>query len=375
MDALIVAARLLLRYEDMLNRFIFNWEKKLASRDNNRSVRLFEWGLDHLDWAVSGAAMASTSAFECESARDLIFAVNDAAIENSDEFFAHGATSAFEFDGHWLSYTSPVETPYPKNNTVYARYFPVDAGLGNNDIRSQVDAAKGRAVLVLPQWNADVEGHVAICKLLNRFGIAGLRLSLPYQDRRMLPGFERADYLVSPNIGRTLQGVRQAVLDSRVAIDWLYQQGYDRIGIMGTSIGSCISFLAYVHDQRVKTGVFNHVSSYFGDVVWVGMTTAHVRKGLETDITEQDVRRVWSAISPNSYVQRLADDTRTRLMISGRYDPSFTPELSRLLFQECKKWGVRMEKRIVPCGHYTLGEFPFKYYVAYLIARSFTRNL
>ena len=29
-----------------------------------------------------------------------------------------------------------------------------------------------RAVVVLPQWNADAEGHVGLCRLLNRFGIS-----------------------------------------------------------------------------------------------------------------------------------------------------------------------------------------------------------
>ena len=370
----------------MLKRFIHSWERKLATRDKNRVVRPFEWGLDHLNGALEPGLTSRMSESDITlddgEARRLIFDFNEAAIANSDRFFSVKYPQKYELNGHWLSFDSPVQTAYPDNNTVYARYFPVNtrngAGNGNGNGANSLDEvrqARGRAVLVLPQWNADVDGHVAICKLLNGMGIAALRLSLPYHDRRMLTGFERADYLVSSNVGRTLQGCQQAVLDSRAAIAWLEKQGYDRIGILGTSIGSCISFLTFVHDQRIKAGVFNHVSSYFGDVVWVGMTTAHVRKGLETSLTREDVRKAWAAISPNSYVRRLAADTRPRLMISGRYDPSFTPELSELLFDECERWGVPIEKRLVPCGHYTLGEFPFKYYVAYLIASSFRKHL
>ena len=58
-------------------------------------------------------------------------------------------------------------------------------------------AAARRAVLVLPQWNADEEGHVGLCRLLARFGMSALRLSLPYHDTRMPPELARADYIVS----------------------------------------------------------------------------------------------------------------------------------------------------------------------------------
>jgi len=191
----------------------------------------------------------------------------------------------------------------------------------------------------------------------------------------MLAGFERADYLVSANIGRTLHAMIQAVLDSKAAVDWLVQRGYDRIGIVGTSVGSCIAFLTVVHEPRLRVSIHIHVSSYFGDVVWEGLTTRHVRQGLETAVTRDEVRRAWLAISPNSFVPRLAGDKRPRLMVSARYDPTFTPELSELLFEACRKWGIAHERRMVPCGHYTMGEAPFKFFAGYLIARYFSRHL
>src|SRR5262249_25042128 len=118
-----------------------------------------------------------------------------------------------------------------------------------------------------------------------------------------------------------------------------------------------------------------HVSSYFGDVVWEGLTTRHVRQGLETALSREEVRQAWLAISPNSFVPRLTGDSRARLMISARYDPTFTPELSRLLFDACREWGVVYDKQLIPCGHYTMGEVPFKYFAGYLIARYLSRHL
>ena len=67
-------------------------------------------------------------------------------------------------------------------------------------------------------------------KLLNMLGIAVLRLTMPYHDIRMPAEISRADYAVSANIGRTLDAVRQGVVDIRCCFDWLEQQGYNELG-------------------------------------------------------------------------------------------------------------------------------------------------
>jgi len=357
----------------MLKYVIHNWERKLSRKDNNRVVRPFEWGTEWLE-PRQFVEHSSPQADQLEA----LFQFNERAISGSEQFFSLDGVPRFSLEDGWLTFQSPIETPFAANNTAYARYFPVSGpggGAQSGSRAQEINNAKGRAVVVLPHWNAKPAEHVAVCELLNRTGIAALRLSLPYHDRRMLPGFERADYMVSANLGLTLQANRQAVLDTRAAVRWLEAQGYDRIGIVGTSLGSCIAFLTFVHEPRLQVGVYNHVSSYFGDVVWEGLTTAHVRRGLEAAVTRDEVRKAWLAISPNSYVSRLVGDRRPGLMISARYDLSFTPELSRLLFQECDRHGVKLKRAIVRCGHYSLGRVPYKYYAGFLLANYFRRNL
>jgi len=358
----------------MLKKIIHNWERKLSTRDNNRVTRPFEWGTEFLDGVDTARVRPRESA---NGHRDLVFEFNRRAIDQSHSFFATSQTPSFSMDGRWVMFSSEIRTPYSENNTVHARYFPVPSktGMVNGSRQHEIARAQGRAVVVLPHWNAKSHEHVAVCELLNRAGIAAIRLSLPYHDQRMLSGFERADYMVSANIGRTLQANRQAVLDTKGVIDWLIAQGYDRIGIIGTSLGSCIAFLTFIHDERLRAGVYNHVSSYFGDVVWEGITTRHVRSGLESHLNREEVRRAWLAISPNSYINRLRENKRPGLLISARYDLSFTPELSRLLFKECDRHGVILDRRLIPCGHYTLGRVPYKYYAGYLMASYLRKHL
>lgn len=357
----------------MLRYAIHKWEHKLSRTDEDRVVRPFEWGTEFLDPGLFHERSNGNGNHQ----RDTIINFNERAISDSQNFFAQGAVPDFSLEDGWVAFRSDVTTPFDENNTACARYFPVRGrtGLLNGSREHEVARALGRAVVVLPHWNAKPHEHVAMCELLNRTGIAALRLSLPYHDRRKLPGFERADYMVSANVGRTLQANRQAVLDTRAAVHWLESQGYDRIGIVGTSLGSCIAFLTFIHETRIKVAVYNHVSSYFGDVVWDGLTTAHVRRGLEGELTKDEVRRVWLAISPNPYVSKLAGDARRGLTITARYDLSFTPELSRLLFKECDRHGVKLDRVAVPCGHYTLGRAPYKYYAGYLLANYFRKHL
>ncbi|HYT75307.1 MAG TPA: alpha/beta hydrolase family protein, partial [Vicinamibacterales bacterium] len=261
-----------------------------------------------------------------------------------------------------LTFTSPIETPHPQNNIVRARLFPDRSPRGRR-----------RAVLVLPQWNADAEGHVGLCQLLNRFGITALRLSLPYHGDRMPPELTRADYIVSANVGRTAQVCRQAVLDSRRAIAWLHAEGYESIGILGTSLGSCLSMLTAAHEPLVKAAALNHISPYFADVVWRGLSTEHVRQTLDENVTLEELRRMWLPISPLPFLHKVRG--RAILLVYALYDLTFPVELSRMLVDEFRRNEITHQLTVLPCGHYSTGVTPFKWMDGLTLSRFLSRTL
>ena len=131
---------------------------------------------------------------------------------------------------------------------------------------------------------------------MQRLGISVLRLSLPYHDARTPAGLQRADYAVSANICRTIDATRQAVIDTRACFDWLEQQGFKDLGIVGTSLGSCYAFLASAHDARIRVNMFNHCSTYFADVVWEGLSSRHIRESLQGAVTLETLRKLWFAL-------------------------------------------------------------------------------
>lgn len=341
----------------MLAHVFHTWERRLHAATPNRVVRPFDWGLDWLPDETRDTDGAP---------EERIGAWVSRVLGDSDGFFGLPPTTDFDFDearGH-LRFPSAFTTPHAENNVVHARFFPAKPGK---------QARPPRAVVVLPQWNSDPEGHIGLSRLLASFGMSALRLSLPYHDWRMPAELERADYIVSANIVRTLQVCRQAVLDARRAVAWLASRGYERIGILGTSLGSCLAMITAAHEPLLRAAALNHVSVYFADVVWDGLSTTHVREGLEGHIDLPALRQLWLPISPYGYVDRLRD--RRCLLVYAKYDLTFPLALSRQLIDEFRARSVPHEISVLPCGHYSTAYSPFKWMDGFVLTKFLHANL
>jgi dienelactone hydrolase len=404
-------------------KWMYAWETALTTRDTNRIVRPLEWGEDWLAELVAGAGLDdapahavenagpstpalrasaqddnskvsdfSAAAFEATSLEasdgfERTVRLNEFIVGRAEEFFGYETPKDFRLEhrhpllfptnvrpetlaqdaefrrqaevgeastAEFLRFTSPVRTQYPENDQVNARWYPADAS-------KQVGKPK-QAMIVMPQWNADAFSHNALCTLFNRFGISALRLSKPYHDIRRPAELERSDYAVSSNVGRTISACRQAVVDIRSCIDWLEQQGYEQFGVLGTSLGSCYAFIAAAFDPRLKVCAFNHASTWFGDVTWTGQSTRHIRAAFEqAGLSQDDVRKIFTSVSPMSYMDRFAAHPKRVLVVHATYDLTFIREFSLDVLKNFDRLKVDYVSKVLPCGHYTTGETPYKY--------------
>lgn len=331
---------------------IRRYEHKRWAQEPDRRVLPFAWGLEHIGGDPHDPnPRAFLDRFVAET------------VAESDSWYAATAADDYTLDdaGNVLTFTSQIASPWPENNRVYGQFFRAGSG--------------GPAAIVLAQWNARWEEQQGVCRWLKRLGITALKLSLPYHDRRAIPGHPRADHLIGPNIGLTLQANRQAVLDVRRAFRWLEQQGYDRIGIVGTSVGSAIAFVTMCHEPAVRAGAFLHVSTHYGDVVANGLTTMNVWESLRAKVAPAELRRYWSPISPFPYIAKLRGARKKILAIHARYDPTFWPELTQRFLGEMRSKGVAFDECALPCGHYSLGVAPFSYIAGYKLGEFLVRAL
>jgi len=392
-------------------RWMYEWETRLTTRDENRVVRPLEWGFEWIEpflqtYGLSSAIPSSETLRNDAAAEAAMVRINQILIRHSDVFFGYERPTDFRLEerhpelyptnvrpetlakdaeikqlasegkaekAQFLRFTSPERTPYPENDLVNARWYPVSP---NKDPKRPK-----QAIVVMPQWNADAFSHNALCAIFNRMGISALRLSKPYHDIRRPAELERSDYAVSANIGRTISACRQAVVDIRCCVDWLEDQGYEHFGVLGTSLGSCYAFLASAHDPRIRVNAFNHASTSFGDVVWAGQSTRHILQGLEeAGLTQERLRALWSAVSPVSYYDRImsaeaAGRDKKALVVYADYDLTFPREYSLQVIDAFNRIGLNYERRVLPCGHYTTGETPFQYidgwYMGSFVYRAF----
>ena len=392
-------------------RWMYAWETRLTTRDENRVVRPLDWGFEWIEPFLKAHgfdhALPAPDTQQNDAASEVaMLRINELLIRHSDQFFGYEKPTDFRLEerhpelfptnvrpetlaqdaeikrqaaegrlhpAQFLRFTSPERTPFPENDLVNARWYPAPA---------HKDATRPRqAIIVLPQWNADAFSHNALCAIFNRMGISALRLSKPYHDIRRPAELERSDYAVSANIGRTLSACRQAVVDIRCCVDWLEDQGYEHFGVLGTSLGSCYAFLASVHDPRLRVNAFNHASTSFGDVVWDGQSTRHIREALEqAGLTQERLRALWASISPVSYFDRImtakaGGQHKRALLVYADYDLTFPREYSLQVVEAFRHAGLNFEPRVLPCGHYTTGETPFKYidgwYMGSFVYRAF----
>lgn len=355
----------------MFKRLMHKRERYYAMLNDNRVVRPFGWGMEFVNENANG-----------ENPREFFREYSNKVVANSDKFFFSPEISDYELslelrehansadarnrqktEPQTLTWTSAIETSSTENNTAVAQYFPHPEN-------------KKSAVVVLPHWNAKAGTYFDLCRFFNKVGLSALRLTLPYHEERMPPELERADYLVAPNVGQTLQSLRQSVVDTRSAVRWLKLQGYEKVGIVGTSIGSCVGFFAFVHDLEIDAGVFNHVSGYVADVVWQGLSTYHVRAGIGDNVSLEELREYWLPISPMAYMNRLAKlPPRPQRYIYTLYDLTFPIDLSLQMMEALRETGVKHDEVSIPCGHYTLGEKPWVYLDGYKIISFLRKHL
>ncbi len=374
-------------------RWMYAWETALTTRDENRVQRTLEWGFEHLAEVCGSGAAARVERGEA-TPFEAMAELNRELVADPGRLFGYETPTDFTLEerhpelyptnvrpetlaearewgrratagelrrAQFLRFTSAVRTPYEENNRSNARWYPVDA-------KPRKDGTPGprQAMVVLPQWNADAVSHNALCEMFAKFGISSLRLSKPYHDIRRPAELERSDYAVSANVGRTIEAARQGVADIRSCCDWLQAQGYEQIGILGTSLGSDYAFLAAAVDPRLQVCAFNHASMSFGDVVWEGQSTRHVQSALERAGLDQAMtREIFACISPASFMDQFAASAkashRNTLLVYATYDLTFPLAGSLAVLQGFKDKSIPYVSKVLPCGHYTTGETPYKY--------------
>jgi hypothetical protein len=114
---------------------------------------------------------------------------------------------------------------------------------------------------------------------------------------------------------------------------------------------------------------------HFADPVWTGLSTQNVSQAFRGHVTQEELRRYWSVISPASYLKRFQGRDLKTLLIWASHDSTFLPVYSRQVLDSFRELGLPHKVFNLPCGHYTTGQFPFNLLDGLVMCRFAVRNL
>lgn len=255
-----------------------------------------------------------------------------------------GSDQGFQRQDGWLKFPSGMSTDVEENNVVWAKITES----GSFD----------QALVIFHHWNASARNQ-QIASFFSKRGITVVEIAMPYHFERKRPGSKHADYMLSPNLGRTIQSVRQAVWDGRKLIRWLKSEGYREISVLGMSLGSWVAGLISAHEPAVSKASLFLTAGSLADMVWTGRATRSIRESLEPEIKLADLRRAWAPLNLENYAQNLARPDLALHVVLAERDKVVLPELSQRFMQRLKDAGAQPNILGLNCGHYSLGMPPY----------------
>ena len=319
----------------MYHSWLDRWDEQRARR-GEEGKNPTDFVLD-AERAFPGAKTAETIEGFCVLA--------DQAMADSAFFDEPGGNDqGFERQGEWLKFPSDISTDVEENNVVWAKITDSESF--------------DRALVIFHHWNAS-SWNRQIASFFAKRGITVVEVAMPYHFERSRPGSLHADYMLSANLGRTIQSVRQAVLDGRKAIRWLKRQGYRDISVLGMSLGSWASGLVAAHDLAVSKASLFLTAGSLADMVWTGRATRSIRDSLEPEIELTDLKRAWGPLNLENFAHSLARPDLDLQVVLAKRDKVVLPELSERFMQRLKDAGARPNILELNCGHYSLALPPY----------------
>lgn len=235
-----------------------------------------------------------------------------------------------------LTFPSPVKTDIAENNTVYAEYF-------RPKTQAKVPAV---VVLDIMQGNQLIARGEAMWLAQN--GVAAMVVVLPHYNQRRAPGSKVK--LVSPDIVRTMEGIRQGVLDCRCAIAWLAARpevSADNLGMVGTSLGSFLTALTSANEPRIKNVCMVLGGGGLVDAYYDHPKAKPVTEWIDRFGGKRLVKNLVAPVDPITYAAQLKG--KNLLMIAAKDDEIVPPKAATQL------WEATGKQRIVwlDSGHVT----------------------
>ncbi len=182
------------------------------------------------------------------------------------------------------------------------------------------------------------------------FGADIVHLDLPFHARRKpRSSIVHGSFYWSADLVRTIEAVRQSVMDVRTLVRWARDQGYERVGVSGVSLGGVVTMLTACAESDL-----DWACPLVADInLKAALENAPILGAMRRDLTRSNltlekVGRILDEIGLGNYPLRME---RERMLIVAAVDDLFLQPDP--LLETWEKWG---KPRIhwIPGAHMTI---------------------
>jgi 1-acyl-sn-glycerol-3-phosphate acyltransferase len=211
-------------------------------------------------------------------------------------------------NGSSLTWRSPIETEFPRNNVARADFFPSASG-----------KAAPTVFMLHALMSATHFGYRRWAARFNELGWNACFVHLPYHYSRVPPGHWNGELAITADLIRNAEGLRQGVIEVRQLIGALREHGCSEFGVLGTSYGGWIGALLAMVERDLRFVALMCPIVNVEHAIWQNPGTAFMRRELRrAKIAPELVARHFHLSSP-LHNEPACDPARV-LFVSGDFD-------------------------------------------------------
>ena len=235
-----------------------------------------------------------------------------------------------------ISWQSPVQTKFPRNNDARAEFFP-----------SAHPRHAPTVIMLHALMSAADIGYRRWAVRFNELGWNACFVHLPYHYSRVPRGYWNGELAITADLIRNAEGLRQGVMEVRQLIASLRRQGCRELGILGTSYGAWIGALLATVESDLRFLALMAPIVNVEHAIWQNPGTRMMRRKLQRAKISPDLVARHFHLSSPSHTEPICDPARV-LFVLGEFDLVAPPKDIEAIHQ---KWRGSDLLR-VPQGHF-----------------------
>ncbi len=245
------------------------------------------------------------------------------------------------------TFPSPVESPFPANNTVHVLHYRLRRG------------KKGRPVVVMINGlHVDTNFYFDWwCWRFAAWGLDSVLITMPYSMQRVPEKSHSGQYTLAPDMMWTLLSLRQSFLDLKLLVNRLAADGYGKIGTFGVSYSALMSGIYVCQARSADFAILGMPPMDFVEVLhqwdFADELREREKRGETTMLSDLRIPKLlnMSEMKPNI-------PTSNIFVAKGKFDHLVTPES---IDRTAENWGGLPWLREYPTGHINTFALNFKF--------------